>query len=164
VSLLTDEVRSWIGREAVYHAPEELGRAAIRYFATAIGDDNPLYVDDEYARANGYDGVVAPPTLVCETNQFIAAGRPGAAYIGHAWDLPVTGCRMIRGGNEYEFVRPVRPDDRITVRWILKDIAERGSSSGEPMLIVTSVATYADEKGETLATNTETLIYQTVRP
>jgi acyl dehydratase len=162
MTLLTDEIRAWIGREATYVAPEELGRNAIRYFALAIGDENPLYFDDEYARANGYDGVIAPPTLVCETNQFIAGGRPGDAYIGHSWELPVTGCRLIRGGNDYSFHRAVRPDDRVTVHWKLSDIVERTTSKGVPMLIVTSVATYTDEKGELLATNTETIIYQKV--
>jgi hypothetical protein len=49
--LLTEELRGWIGREVSYAAPEEIGRASIRYFALAIGDDNPLYVDEDYARA-----------------------------------------------------------------------------------------------------------------
>jgi len=37
-------------------ACEELGRASIRYFALALGDENPLYVDDEYAREAEYPG------------------------------------------------------------------------------------------------------------
>ena len=39
MSLLTEELKSWIGREAHYPAHEELGRASIRYFALAMGDD-----------------------------------------------------------------------------------------------------------------------------
>jgi acyl dehydratase len=49
-ALLTDELRGWIGREVSYTAREEIGRASIRYFALAIGDDNPLYIDEAYAR------------------------------------------------------------------------------------------------------------------
>jgi acyl dehydratase len=157
VTLLTDEVRAWIGREAVYEAPEELGRASIRAFALAVGDDNPLWTDDEFARAHGHPGVIAPPTLVCETNQFV--GGAGGSH-GHQWDLPVPGCRLIRGGNSYEFVRPVLPTHRVTVRWRLLDIRERTSSSGSPMLVVVSEATYTTQDGERLATNRETLIYQ----
>src|SRR5690606_29500170 len=67
MSLLTDELKSWIGREAHYSAHEELGRASIRYFALALGDDDRLYVDDGYAREAGYPSLIAPPTLVCET-------------------------------------------------------------------------------------------------
>lgn len=163
MTLLTDEVRAWIGREAVYSAPEEVGRASIRYFAIAIGDDNPLYTDAAYAKKQGYRDVIAPPTFVCETNQFTGSGtRAGDGYLGHTWDLPVEGCRLIRGGNEYEFFRPVYPDDVITVRWKLADMGERVTSAGVTMLIVSSVATYEDQNGETIARNTETLIYQAV--
>jgi len=33
---ITDELKSWIGREAIYTAPEELGQASIRYFAMVV--------------------------------------------------------------------------------------------------------------------------------
>ena len=159
--LLTEEVRSWIGREVVYEAPEELGRSAIRYFAMALGDNNSLYFDDEYARDKGYPSVIAPPTLICETNQLVPGSRDGRAYVGHAWELPIQGARPLRGGNSYTFMRPVLPADRITSRWRLTDITERVSSRGEPMLIVTSEVTYTDAQGEVVATNVETLIYRT---
>lgn len=161
MTLLTDEVRAWIGREAVYEAPEEVGRASIRYFAVAIGDDNPLYVDDEFAKSNGYPSVIAPPTFVCETNQFLQSSQNDDGYLGHTWDLPVQGCRLVRGGNEYEFVRPLLPGDRVRVTWRLRDISERTSSNGAQMLIVSSEATY-ESNGDTIARNTETLIYQAV--
>jgi acyl dehydratase len=160
VTLLTDELRAWIGREAVYTAPEELGRASIRYFARAIGDDNPVYTDDAAARAAGFDGVVAPPTMVCETNQYMDADRDNSGYAGHLWELPVHGCRIIRGGHMYTFGRPVRPHDVITARWRLVDIAEKASRSCAPMLMVTSEAVYTAQDGEWLATNRETTIYQ----
>lgn len=159
-SLLTDELRTWIGREARYTAPEELGRAAIRYFAVAVGDRNPVYTDDGAARAAGHDGVVAPPTLVCETNQYMDRAPGTDGYIGHQWDLPISGCRVIRGGHEYTFGRPVRPRDVITATWRITDIVEKTSRSGRGMLLVVSEATYTDQVGEHLATNRETTIYQ----
>jgi acyl dehydratase len=158
--LLTPEIEAMRGTVVEYEAPEELGRAAIRYFATAVGDDNPIYTDDGAARAAGHPGVVAPPTLVCETNQGVVRPRDAEGYIGHTWDVPVTGCRAIRGGNEYVFGRPVRPTDRITTRWELADLTEKESSDGRAMLIVTSIATYTNHEGEILATNTDTIIYQ----
>jgi acyl dehydratase len=160
MSLLTEELKSWIGREARYPAREELGRASIRYFALATGDDNPLYVDDAYAREAGYPSVIAPPTLVCETCQY-AHRAPGAeGYIGHEWHLPVANTRLIRAGNEYEFVRPLLPSDRISVTWTLEDIVERSSSRGGTQLFVTSVARYYDAHDALVATNRETLVYQ----
>lgn len=158
--LLTEELRGWIGREVSYTGPEEIGRAAIRYFALAIGDENPLYTDEAYARAAGYPSIVAPPTFVCETNQYAHRPPDSDGYVGHTWDLPIEGCRMIRGGHDYEFFRAVLPEDRITVTWKLEDISEHRSARGAPMLIVISAATYANHRGELLARNRETLIFQ----
>lgn len=159
-TLLTDELRGWIGREVSYAAPEELGRASIRYFALALGDDNPLYFDEEYARAAGYPSVIAPPTFVCETNQYAHRPPDEDGYIGHGWELPIKGCRMIRGGHDYEFFRPVSPSDRISVTWRLEDISEHSSPRGGPLLVVIASAAFTNQRGEPLARNRETLIFQ----
>lgn len=146
-TLLTDDVRAWIGREATYTAPEPLSVAAFRYFAMAIGDDNPRWRTGE-----------APPTFVCESNQYLDA-RAQLLAGGHLWDLPLNGCRVVRGGHEYEFERPLRGGDHVRVTWRIADMLERRSSSGKSMLLVTSEARYETVEGEPLAINRETLIY-----
>ena len=70
---------------------------------------------------------------------------------------------MIRAGNDYEFVRPVLPDDKISVTWTLEDIIERKSSRGGSQLFVTSVARYYDIDNELIAVNRETLVYQPLK-
>lgn len=163
MSLLTDRLRDRIGETRVYTAPEALGRAAIRYFARAVGDDNPLYTDDDYARQWGYPGVIAPPTLICETNQYADLPRDGDGFAGHRWDIEVPGTRLVRGGNRYEFHRPVRPGDVVTARWVLAGMTERLARDGRPMLVVTSRAEYSDQTGELLATNEEQLVYMSTQ-
>jgi acyl dehydratase len=160
MALLTEELRSWIGREAHYPAREELGRASIRYFALAMGDDNPLYVDDAYARRAGYPSVIAPPTLVCETCQYAHRAPNADGYIGHEWPLPLPASRLVRAGNDYEFMRPVLPSDHISVTWTLESIVEKSFSKGGTQLFVTSVARYRDAVGEIVAVNRETVVYQ----
>jgi acyl dehydratase len=159
VSLLTAALRARIGETATYIAPEPLGRASIRYFALAVGDDNPLYTDAGFARAHGYRDVIAPPTLLAETNQYMT-GRPDAdGYLGHSWHLDVPDSRLVRGGNSYAFGRPAHPDDVVTATWRITDMTERTTSSGAEMLIVTSEAEYLGNDGDWLLRNTETLIY-----
>ena len=147
MALLTDELKAWIGHEVTYPAHEELGRASIRYFALSIGDENPLYRDDAYSREAGYPSSIAPPTFVVETCQYAHRRPDEHGYIGHAWHLPVSGCRMIRAGNDSEFIRPVLPSDRVSVTWMLENIVERGSSRGGTQLFVSSVARYYDDAG-----------------
>ena len=161
MTLLTDEVRAMVGRSVSFTAPEELGRASMRYFARAVGDDNPLYTDASYARRHGYPDVVAPPTLICETNQYTDARRDEHGFPGHVWEVPVPGrTRLIRGGNSYTFDRPVGPDDIVTATFTLVDAVERTSSNGKAMLILTNEVVYTDQREERLATNRETLIWQ----
>lgn len=156
---LIDDLKSWIGRQATYTSPEELGRASIRYFAMALHDDNPIYSQDDFAKATQHGGVIAPPTLVCETNQFVRRPADGNGYTGHNWDLPLPHTRFIRGGNEYEFHQPVRPDDRVTVTWTILDVYERATQKFGVLVFVVSEARYVNQRDELLAVNHETNIY-----
>ena len=162
--LLTSELASRIGETAVYTAPEELGRASIRYFALAVGDYNPLYVDKRAAEQAGMRDVMAPPTMICETNQYMIGPRNDDGFMGHGWGIEIPDTRLVRGGNEYEFFQHVHPDDIITASWAIADITERQTSKGVDMVIVTSRATYTNQRGEQLCTNTETLIWTALPP
>ncbi|UMG94704.1 MaoC family dehydratase N-terminal domain-containing protein [Nocardioides sp. TF02-7] len=159
VSLLTDEIRSLVGTTRVYTAPEPFGRVAGRYFAIATGDRNPLYTDDEAARAAGLPGVTVPPTLVCETNQYADLPRDAEGYAGHTWRLDIPGTRQVRGGNRYTFHRRIRPDDVVTATWEITRVEEKQSRSGADMLVVHSKATYTAADGGPLAENEETIIF-----
>lgn len=159
MSLLTPEIAALVGSEKHYTAPEEFGRASMRYFGLAIGDDNPLYTNEEFARAHGYPGVIAPPTLICETNQYAGLSRDSGGYAGHLWPIHIPNTRHIRGGNSYEFHRPVLADDVITAVWRITDVTERTNSRGQNMLVLTSVAEYHAADGKLLVTNTETMIW-----
>ncbi|GAA1765874.1 hypothetical protein GCM10009795_010550 [Nocardioides hankookensis] len=149
MSLINEEVRALVGRSRTYTAPEPLGRASIRYFAMATGDNDPAHLA----------GDVAPPTLVCETNQFTGLPRDANGYAGHGWDFHLPGTREVRGGNSYRFHQPVRPEDVVTARWEVTDVTERTTGSGQSMVIVTSLATYTNQHGDLLVENEETLIY-----
>lgn len=154
-------IEAMIGEQVAYTAPDPLSAASIRYFAEAIESANPVHVDADAARAAGHADVVAPPTLLCETNQYVPGrARDDAGYKGHAWELPVTGCRLIRGGNRYEFNKHAGPDTLVTSTWQITSAVEKTSGDGRRMLLVGSLATFTDQFGEVLVTDAETLIYQ----
>lgn len=159
MTLLTEEIRALEGRTKVYTAPEPFGAAAGRYFALAIGDDNRLYSDAEYARAQGLTGVTAPLTLICETNQYAGLPADHEGYAGHTWDLDIPGTRQVRGGNAYTFHRRLRPEDVVTATWRIASVTEKTTGSGKAMLVVESTATYTDQQGDLIAENSETIIF-----
>jgi uncharacterized OB-fold protein/acyl dehydratase len=52
------------GRGEPTVARDPVNQPMIHHWTDAIGDKNPIYVDDEAARAAGHDGIVAPPAMI----------------------------------------------------------------------------------------------------
>jgi acyl dehydratase len=117
--------KTLIGRESepVVHDVE---RGAIRRFAEAIGDPNPIYVEDEAARQAGYPAVVAPPTFpfVLTVNE----------RFRHSLDLGTRS--LLHGEQQFDYARPLVAGDRITVRSRVADVQERAGGSGPMDILV----------------------------
>jgi acyl dehydratase len=58
-------------------------RGAVRKFAEAIGDPNPLYMDEEAAEASRYGGIIAPPTFprTFDYGELEGLGSPGQGFL-----------------------------------------------------------------------------------
>lgn len=155
---LPPEVTALMGKEFTFTAPEEIGRAGIRRFAMAVGDMNPLYLDAGFAAAARFGGIIAPPTLVCETWQYLTGdvGEDGGFVRSN---IVNPGGRIHRGGNDYQFFQPLRPDDIITATWRLAEAHWREGRSGRLLFVITEIS-YTNQLQELLATNRETLIFQ----
>jgi len=52
-----------LGTSAPIHGRDPINQPMINNWVEAIGDGNPIYVDENAARAAGFDGVVAPPAM-----------------------------------------------------------------------------------------------------
>lgn len=162
MTTLSEHAAALAGRRAVYAAPEPFGAAAFRYYARAVHDHNPLYTDAGYAREHGYADVIAPPTLVCETNQYADLPMDPEGYAGHTWRIDIPGTRTVRGGNSYVFHRPIHPDDEVTAVWEILEATVKRRRDGTEMLVVVSRARYTDQHGEPLTDNTETIVFVSV--
>jgi acyl dehydratase len=138
--------KSLIGRESepVLH---EVERNAIRRFAEALGDPNPIYVDEAAARSAGHPGLVAPPTFPVT----LAAND----RFRHSLDL---GTRNILHGEQViETARSIVAGDRITVKSKVADVQERTGASGTMEVLVIEDEG-RDDKGELVFRTRETLI------
>ena len=145
-SFLTEEMRrAAIGLES---DPKtiEVEKGAIIKFAEAIGDENPVYNDEEAARASRYGGLIAPPTFL----RSAVSARPELPF-----EVPFD--RLLDGGSDWEYFEPVRPGDRITAVSRIEDINERNGRIGL-MLISTIIITYTNQFGQMVATQTNTSI------
>lgn len=117
--------KSLIGRESepVVH---EVEKGMIRRFAEALGDPNPIYVDEEAARAAGFPGLVAPttfPAVLAVNDRF-----------RHSLDLGTRS--LLLGEQQIEYGRPIVAGDRITVRSRVAEVQEKAGPSGPMDVIV----------------------------
>ncbi|MEW6663557.1 MAG: FAS1-like dehydratase domain-containing protein [Bacillota bacterium] len=113
----------------------DVEKGAIRTFAIATGENNPLYIDEEYAARTTYGGIIAPPTF-CRT--FDYGEIPGL-------NLPREG--MLHGEQEYEYYRFLRPGDVVYCQSRLENVYEKTGRSGR-MVFVVMEHTGANENGE----------------
>jgi acyl dehydratase len=138
--------RSLVGRES---EPEvhEVERSAIRRFADAIGDPNPMYQDEAAARAAGYPALVAPPTF--------PVALTSNERFRHSLDLGTRS--VLHADQQFEYARALVAGDRIRVITRVADVAERPGTSG-PMDVLVLEDEGRDEKGELVFRSRETLI------
>ena len=124
----------------------EVEQGAVRRFAEAIEDPNPLWNDEAAARKLPHGGIVAPPTFLRSAN----LDRPQLPF-----DVPYT--RNLDGGSQWEYFEPVRVGDRITAVARIADVWERSGRLG-PMLFMVMDISYTNHLGELVATQRSTSI------
>jgi acyl dehydratase len=144
--VLTDALKQAILARQTEPVTLAVERGAIRRFAEAIGDPNPLWTDEAQARRTRYGGVVAPPTFLR------SAARP---------ILPVPELdsltRVLDGGSEWRYYEPVRPGDIITSVTRVVNLSQRNLSIG-PAVFLVAETTYTNQSQQVVATQRSTLI------
>jgi acyl dehydratase len=94
-------------------------------FARALGDENPLYLDPEAARRGPLGTIVAPPTYPIA---FMAQAMAGG--LGTFLELGLDFATLVHGEQEFEYVRPIRAGETLTLTGRIADVYEKAGSSG----------------------------------
>lgn len=135
--------RSVIGRTGESR-PIEVEKGAIRKFAEAIGDLNPIYLDEAAAQAAGYQSLVAPPTFPTTFRVPLP-------------DVHFELSRVLHGEQEYAYERPIVAGDVLFCKSRVVDVYERTGSLGEMTFLVTEIAG-EDADGAAVFTGKSTII------
>ena len=104
-----------IGHDLAQRYPEYLRTASIdsiRNFATSYGDDNPLYMDDAYASATRWGGIIAPGIIGAAIGE-VTLGDPIPKDIRQQTKGLFKGLHGFISGSNWTWYRPVRPGDTI---------------------------------------------------
>jgi hydroxyacyl-ACP dehydratase HTD2-like protein with hotdog domain len=148
-SLITDEIRSWIGRETPSWTIE-VSRLDVQRFAVATDDLNPLYLDEEKAKQSVYGGVIAPPLFymapLTEPKPESELRHDGLPYEGKFPIPPTPLPRLMDGGTDIEFFQPIRVGDVLTGRSKIVDLYQKEGRSG-PLIFVVRETTFTNQQG-----------------
>lgn len=143
----------------------------IMMFARSVGDDNPIYHDEEYAKTTEVGGVIAPPTFAQASAQFdpdfFLRPKVGQPWMGSGREptglkpkAPSGGEKKEGGGGggglhaeqHFEYHRQLRPGDVLSVtvkpgkKW-----EKEGKRSGK-LKFSETISEYRDQKGELVIT------------
>ena len=172
MALLTEELKKYIGMQSeADFACDTVERGAVRRYAQAIMDEDPIFAEDCANNAR-YGGPVAPPLYPTHMfrRPFGAAdplqerardpnfdGLSTGASSGLPELEPIKHLALLNGGSEIEFFRYARHGESVKQRSRYADIVEKETSKG-PMLFVTIETEYRNGDDELLMTARRTLI------
>ena len=146
LALNAESIKLFIGI-ASKPVKNEVEKGAIRKFADAIGDPNPLFRSEESARHSRYGKIVAPPTF-CRTFDY-----------GEIPELNLNKDGVIHGEQAFEYYRPILAGDVLYCSTKLADVREKTGNTGRMiMLVYEQVA--VNETEEIVVRGKSTVIYR----
>lgn len=156
IEKVLEELRSqFVGREidileplyAVEHDP-------IRRCCHMVEDDNPLYLDEEYASKTSYGSVICPPLF---TEYFAVHGAWPPPYCSDTLTpmlqmITTPGAKNINLTTEWEFFEPVRLGDRLKSKIKILDIYIKPIRIDPRAFWILTETTIINQHGVTVAT------------
>jgi acyl dehydratase len=131
----------------------EVEKGAIRRFAEALGDYNPIFYDEEYARASGYPTIVAPPTF--------PASFHSAADLRELLGVGIKS--LLHAEQTFEYERPIFAGDRIYVITRVAEVQERSGPAGGRMDVAVIEDEGRDEEGSVVFRARRTLVIRAAK-
>ncbi len=123
----------------------------IREFAKAIKDDNPVYFDE--AQAKSIAGGIMPPPTFSMTEAFWGSDI-GQLVAGLNFDLR----RVLHGGQEFEYVKPVHAGDVLTATAKISSVFKKPGKRGGEMTFAVLETEYKNPAGEVVLITRSTII------
>jgi acyl dehydratase len=137
--------RDFIGRAFPSSEPYEVSRVKIREFATAIGDPNPIYQDQDAAKAAGHPDVIAPPTFP------IVISLGGEVLTDP--ELGLNYAMVVHGEQRFSYTRPIHAGDVLLTESTITGI--RSAGNNEVLNIETTITTV---DGELVCTSSNSIV------
>jgi acyl dehydratase len=130
--------KKWIGPE-LPASVLEIERSRLQFFAKAIGETNPIYIDVAAARDAGYTDLPAPPTFL------FAAELDSGTTNRLLADLQIPIAQLLHGEQGFTFHRSACVGDTVTVRSVVTDIYDKKNGALEFVVKTSRAVNQRDE-------------------
>ncbi|HEY3115926.1 MAG TPA: MaoC family dehydratase [Chloroflexota bacterium] len=155
-TLITDDMRACIGKKSpVWSLPEEISASDVRRYVEATGDNNPLWLDDDFARGVGYRGRRVPPLFVQQMRWRIDSREPGESDSWSGLKFPPGYTSTRNAGQEVEWLAPVYIGDSLTFQTELTEIFVKEGRSG-PIIFTKHLTEVRNQDGLLVMRTTST--------
>ncbi|MEH6571369.1 MAG: MaoC family dehydratase N-terminal domain-containing protein [Halioglobus sp.] len=129
----------------------EIEKGRLRFFAKAIGETNPVYSDEDAAKAAGYPNIPAPPTFM------FCVDLEGPEMLPIIGLLKLDIGKVLHGTQDFEYLGQIYAGDRITQQSKIVDIYEK---KGGALEFVVQESTYTNQNDELVGRAQQTLVYR----
>ena len=146
--LISDEAKSWIGRSAEPFLVEISRRDIVKY-SIATEQQQEKYLKGDEAPPMFMFGALRPLVPMDELGP---DGIPPDSFLP---ELPLK--RVMAGGTEMQFHRPVKPGDKLIATRSLHDLYEKQGKSG-PLIFAVYNLSVENEDGELVMEEKQTRI------
>jgi acyl dehydratase len=136
------EYKKLLGMEQEVKGYWPASKDSILVYADALGDGNPLWTNEEYAKKSRFGVLTAPPSFFFKVND----ADWGA--VGGACPLPRENISQMYSGAEFEFFRPIYVGDEFTVKQKALNLVRKESKSRGAILFGTGQNTYYNQRKE----------------
>ncbi|MBO8141122.1 MAG: MaoC family dehydratase N-terminal domain-containing protein [Firmicutes bacterium] len=125
-SLVPEEAWELVGQQIGPGRPVTVHANEVERFCRVVGEDNPVFFDEEAGRRSVYGGRPMPPAFAL--TRFDSGDE-------RSFTVRLPAARRLRGEDELVILRPIRVGERIRARTRLAGIDEKAGRSG-PMVLL----------------------------
>ncbi len=165
---LDERLQSFVGKSAgaPSRGQDPVNLPMIRHWVEAMGDHNPVYVDEAAAREAGFPGIIAPPTMLqawimrglrasqesdrARANGQVSSSSPADELMAMLDDSGFTS--VVATNCDQHYVRPLVPGDHLEVTSTIAAVSGEKATGLGVGHFVTNQLEFTDQNGELVAT------------
>ena len=135
---------------------DPVNQPMIRHWCDAMGDNNPLYTDPEFAADSQYGGIIAPPTMIQAWTMVGYTGKrpPGSTGLPEGadnhFDLLTDGgyLSVVAVNCDQRYLQPLKPGDAIYQTTMLETVSEKKQTALGEGYFTTELFSFFNQRDE----------------